>query len=255
MGEVKLTKESSGEQLRQYFTAIMRLSKSGEDFPINLDDVWVLAYGRKDAAVTALKSGEFYEGSDYIASQNRKVVNINELENGVRVDVKISVSCMEYLIARKVRAVFEVYRQVFHKVAKPLSQLEILQGSVNALVEHDKRLRAVEQRLDNMDREREENGRLLLEAKLSDTPTPQQSVRSRINELVCEYARATNTAHRDIWNTIYKKLKYLYHISINSYKKVKPTETKLDVVERIGALENVLSIISEMINDFKEKTA
>lgn len=138
---------------------------------------------------------------------------------------------------------------------KPLSQLEILQGSVNALVEHDKRLRAVEQRLDNMDKEREENGRLLLEAKLSDIPTPQQSVRSRINELVCEYARATNTAHRDVWNTIYKKLKYLYHISINSYKKVKPTETKLDVVERIGALENVLSIISEMINDFKVKTA
>ena len=106
-----------------------------------------------------------------------------------------------------------------------------------------------------MDKEREENGRLLLEAKLSDVPTPQQSVRSRINELVCEYARATNTAHRDVWNTIYKKLKYLYHISINSYKKVKPTETKLDIVERIGALENVLSIISEMINDFKEKTA
>lgn len=255
MGEAKLTKESSGEQLRQYFTAIMRLSESGEDFPVNLDDVWMLAYGRKDAALTALKNGEFYDGSDYVASQNQKVVNINELENGVRVDVKISVSCMEYLIARKVRAVFEVYRQVFHKVAKPLSKLEILQGSVNALVEHDKRLRAVEQRLDNMDREREENGRLLLEAKLSDTPTPQQSVRSRINELVCEYARATNTAHRDVWNTIYKKLKYLYHISINSYKKVKPTETKLDVVERIGALENVLSIISEMINDFKAKTA
>lgn len=138
---------------------------------------------------------------------------------------------------------------------KSLSQLEILQGSVNALIEHDKRLKAVEQRLDNMDKEREENGRLLLEAKLSDIPTPQQSVRSRINELVCEYARATNIAHRDVWNTIYKKLKYLYHISINSYKKVKPTETKLDVVERIGALENVLSIISEMINDFKTKTA
>ena len=60
---------------------------------------------------------------------------------------------------------------------KSLSQLEILQGSVNALIEHDKRLQAVEQRLDNMDKEREGNGRLLLEAKLSDIPTPQQSVR------------------------------------------------------------------------------
>lgn len=134
-----------------------------------------------------------------------------------------------------------------------LSEQLLMQAQFN--VEQEKRISAVEQRLDNMDKEREENGRLLLEAKLSDVPTPQQSVRSRINELVCEYARATNTAHRDVWNTIYKKLKYLYHISINSYKKVKPTETKLDIVERIGALENVLSIISEMINDFKEKTA
>ncbi|WP_052043438.1 Rha family transcriptional regulator [Prevotella histicola] len=134
-----------------------------------------------------------------------------------------------------------------------LSEQLLMQAQFN--VEQEKRISAVEQRLDNMDKEREENGRLLLEAKLSDIPTPQQSVRSRINELVCEYARATNTAHRDVWNTIYKKLKYLYHISINSYKKVKPTETKLDVVERIGSLENVLSIISEMINDFKEKTA
>lgn len=134
-----------------------------------------------------------------------------------------------------------------------LSEQLLMQAQFN--VEQEKRISAVEQRLDNMDKEREENGRLLLEAKLSDVPTPQQSVRSRINELVCEYARATNTAHRDVWNTIYKKLKYLYHISINSYKKVKPIETKLDVVERIGALENVLSIISEMINDFKVKTA
>ena len=134
-----------------------------------------------------------------------------------------------------------------------LSEQLLMQAQFN--VEQEKRISAVEQRLNDMDKEREENGRLLLEAKLSDIPTPQQSVRSRINELVCEYARATNTAHRDVWNTIYKKLKYLYHISINSYKKVKQTETKLDVVERIGALENVLSIISEMINDFKEKTA
>lgn len=133
-----------------------------------------------------------------------------------------------------------------------LSEQLLMQAQFN--VEQEKRISAVEQRLNDMDKEREENGRLLLEAKLYDIPTPQQSVRSRINELVCEYTRATNTAHRDVWNTIYKKLKYLYHISINSYKKVKPTETKLDVVERIGSLENVLSIISEMINDFKVKT-
>ena len=252
--EIKLSKNSSSEELKRYFTAILELNRSGEEFPVDLDEVWMLAYSQKRDAVRVLQSTQFIQDVDFTACQNGKVVNINELENGIRVEIKLSVSCMEYLVARKVRAVFEVYRQVFHKVTKPLSQLEVLQGSINALVEHDKRLKTVEQRLDNLDKEREENGRLLLEAKLSDTPTPQQSVRSRINELVCEYVRATNTDYRDVWNTIYKKLKYLYHISVNSYKKVKPNETKLDIVERIGKLECILSIISDMIMDFKNKT-
>lgn len=154
-------------------------------------------------------------------------------------------------------AFYDAFDAMENELKKPkqmtLSEQLLMQAQFN--IEQEKRISAVEQRLDKMDEEREENGRLLLEATLFDVPTPQQSIRSRVNELVCEYARATNTAHRDVWNTIYKKLKYLYHISINSYKKVKPNETKLDVVERIGALENVLSIISEMINDFKTKTA
>lgn len=41
-------------------------------------------------------------------------------------EYKLTVSCMEFFIVRKVRPVFEVYRQVFHKVAKhELSRKEL----------------------------------------------------------------------------------------------------------------------------------
>ena len=112
-----LTKESASEQIRTYFEGILKLYQNGEEFPINLDDVWGLAYSRKDKAVNALRRGEFYEGTDFQASQNRKVVSINNLANGVPTEVRLSVKGLEFLIARKNRDVFEVYRTVFQKVA------------------------------------------------------------------------------------------------------------------------------------------
>ena len=59
---------------------------------------------------------------------------------------------------------------------------------------------AVEQRLDNMDRERRENGEKLLEAKLSDEKLPEMSMKARVNQLVREYAVATNTDFRVVWH-------------------------------------------------------
>lgn len=48
--------------------------------------------------------------------QKNKVVNTNNLVNGVKYDCHLSLPCMEFFIARKVRPVFDVYREVFHKV-------------------------------------------------------------------------------------------------------------------------------------------
>jgi hypothetical protein len=247
--EIKLSRDSSSEELKRYFTAILELNKSGEEFPVDLDDVWMLAYGRKDAAITALRTDEFYEGSDYIASQNQKVVNINELTNGIKTDVKLSVSCLEYLIARKVRSVFEVYRQVFHKVARPMSQLEILQSSVNALVEHENRISEIERRLDDSDRERKENTEKLLALPVSGNKLPEQSMKSKIRELVNAYASVKNISQQDTWHRVYKDLYYIHGISINSYKKNDKKESKLAIAERHGFLGKVYDIASNLTNE------
>lgn len=59
-----LSKESGENEIRDYFNSILRLSKMNEEYPVNLDDVWPLAYNRKDHAVRDL-SEKFMEGVDY----------------------------------------------------------------------------------------------------------------------------------------------------------------------------------------------
>ena len=122
----QLTKQSSEAEIKAYFCAVLNLSESDEEFPVNLDDVWPLVYSRKDKAVRALQSNDlFIKGIDYQVlpqnGENSKALpeNGGKPKEGRPVDIyMLSVPCLEFFIARKVRPVFEVYRQVFHKVAE-----------------------------------------------------------------------------------------------------------------------------------------
>lgn len=100
--------------IRSYFEKVLNLSKLGDKFPVNLDDVWPLVYSAKEKAVRALvSSDQFMQGIDYeILATNGENITVGRPVNVYM----ISISCMEYFIARKVRSVFNVYRDVFHKV-------------------------------------------------------------------------------------------------------------------------------------------
>lgn len=102
--------------IKDYFSKILEISESGDEFPVKLEDVWPIAYTSKGNAVRDLNS-KFIEGVDY-----EPLVNIAKQKSGSggqnKVDYRISVSCLEFLIARKVRAVFDVYRQVFHQAIR-----------------------------------------------------------------------------------------------------------------------------------------
>lgn len=98
--------------IRNYFQYILTLSKSGELFPVNLEDVYYLVYSSKEKAVRALKDDEMYvQNLDYqfLAKNGEK-----SSKGRPSIIYKLSVPCLEFFIARKVRPVFEVYRQVFH---------------------------------------------------------------------------------------------------------------------------------------------
>ncbi|WP_106832244.1 hypothetical protein [Parabacteroides pacaensis] len=110
----QLTKTSTNSEIKDYFNAVLKLAKASEEFPVNLDEVWPLVYGRKSDAAEALQR-DFMQDVDYrVLRQNPQ----NSLGGRPTNDYLLTVSCMEFFIARKVRAVFEVYRQVFHKTAE-----------------------------------------------------------------------------------------------------------------------------------------
>lgn len=116
----QLSKTSSSEEIKSYFNAILKLAKASEEFPVNLDEVWPLVYERKDYAVKALRE-TFIEDVDFTSLREKA-----EREKGgsIRIDYFLTVSCLEFFIARKVRAVFDVYRKVFHKAAEHAKQLK-----------------------------------------------------------------------------------------------------------------------------------
>ena len=132
---IQLTKQSSDSEIKAYFIQVLNLSRSKEEFPVNLDEVWALAYKEKGKAVRALRTNElFVEGIDYqVFTPNGQKTNGVFAQNGKKSDdaqddgrnvggrpqntYMLSVPCLEFFIARNVRPVFEVYRQVFHKVA------------------------------------------------------------------------------------------------------------------------------------------
>lgn len=110
-----LTAASSEQQLRTYFNGLLEIARTQKnDFPVNLEDVWRLVYAEKGKAVRALKR-YFIEGVDFSSfAQNGK----REKGGTVIHNYFLSLSCLEFFVARKVRAVFEVYRQVFHKAVR-----------------------------------------------------------------------------------------------------------------------------------------
>lgn len=148
---------------------------------------------------------------------------------------------------------FNKMEKMIRDSIKPKSQLEILQMSINQLVEQEHRLSSVERdvaetkkEIEEMKQERIENGKLLLEAEVSGNKVPEISMRNKIRRLVNQYAAATNTTQMDVWHNIYQNLYYAYNISINSYKD-KKSQSNLDIAEKHGFLGKMFDIVSKMV--------
>ena len=138
---LQLTKQSTDQEIKAYFEEVLRMSRDSEEFPVNLDDVWPLVFGRKQEAVRALRNDRlFVENIDYQVlrknAQNSEVLrkDAENQQGGRPTEIyMLSVPCLEFFIARKVRPVFEVYRQVFHKVASgelPLRMPNCIPGNI-----------------------------------------------------------------------------------------------------------------------------
>jgi len=256
---IVLSKDSTEEQIRAYFEYVLKLYESNEKYPVDLEDVWPVVYSSKDKAVRALKQ-KFFENEDFIRfAQNGERVK-NGTFNGSKPDVyKLTTSCMEYFIARKVRSVFNVYREVFNQVAtgkvqvvqRQMSAVEMfaLQAQIN--LEQDKRIGKIESELDELRREREENTRLIHAAEVSNKELPEESESSRIRTLVNTYVKATGMDYKEVWDTMYETLEMRYHRRVKACNKLPTDKSWLDVAIRTGCGEYLYIIISNMVKNLK----
>lgn len=191
--------------------------------------------------------------SSYVSEQGKEFPMFTMIKDG------FSFLVMGYT-GKKAAQFKEAYINAFNKMeseirssVKPKTQLEILQMSINQLVEQEHRLSCVERdvaetkkEIEEMKQERIENGKLLLEAEVSGNKVPEISMRNKIRRLVNQYAAATNTTQRDVWHNIYQNLYYAYNISINSYKD-KKSQSNLDIAEKHGFLGKMFDIVSKMV--------
>lgn len=141
------------EELKQFFDAVLKMRRSTDPFPVNLDDVWWLAFDQKGNAIRYLKiSDKFKEGEDYIFKDNsakpeektpeqifEEKYKYLSLQPDTLKDFKLkeedditfqnekkskgqpskpcflSVPCLEYLISTRNRSVFNVYMNYLHQ--------------------------------------------------------------------------------------------------------------------------------------------
>jgi hypothetical protein len=241
--QITLTKTSTDNEITIYFQKVLELKQSGEEFPVNLELVWTIVYNQKSDAVSALKR-DFIECVDFQSLRRNPQRGASS-----PIDYYLTVSCMEYFIARKVRPVFDVYRKVFHKVAeqKNLSQLEILQQSINLLVAQERRLNYVENQVSMIVQKQMDAENELKALPISTEEMPEISLRDKIRFLINRYCSAIGINHKTVWDNIYQTLYYNYHVPIKSYHKLSKNETWLEVAERKGHLDKIYIIVSNLL--------
>lgn len=141
------------------------------------------------------------------------------------------------------------FNSMENALKRHLSSAQMFAMQANINLEYEKRIENIENEIAEIKKEREENGKFLLSVAMSSEELPQLSMRDNIRQLVNRYSEATNTATRDVYHKIYNQLYYLYHISINNYKKVRRDESKLEIAERNHFLDKVFNIASNLVRE------
>lgn len=267
------------EKIKSYFLRVRELRSSGVKYPVLLDDVWPLVYSQKKVALRILDS-EYIENEDYgVFPENGENLGQSLLRQKAeqttghfllhqnvqqrsgrgghnKKDVRLSVSCMEHLIARKHKAIFEVYRQVFHKAMDEaeagtgLSQLQKWQGEQMQLILE------LQSQLDKV-REDYIRNDMLLQSEISHVSAflskyhakvlQPIDMRVRVVYLVNNYSRMLKRSRDSVWDEIFDVLYDLYGVNVHLLNRAE-SENNLDAVVRAGHLERLYGIAEAYLN-------
>jgi len=98
--------------LQQYFLDVRKRQAEGERFPFDLDELVPSVYTQKVNAIKTLTS-KFAQDIDY--STVYPEVKCTAFGTGAQpIKYMLSSAAFEFMVAKKNRAIFEVYRRVFH---------------------------------------------------------------------------------------------------------------------------------------------
>lgn len=95
---------------KTYFTKLFRLEKSGQQYPVDLDETWPLIYNSKQAANRYLIRN-YLENVDYIlVSQVSKQKSQGSGGHNIK-KFMLTIPCMEYWMLRKHQSLFNIYQE------------------------------------------------------------------------------------------------------------------------------------------------
>jgi len=186
----------------------------------------------------------------FVENQDFEVFH-NFMEKGrPRIEYALSIHCAKELAmvegnerGKEARLYFIKCEEAYKK---PFSQLDYLQQQLNFMKEQEKRLYIVENKVDAIIEKQNEAERELKLLPLSTEKVPEMALRDKVRLLVNKYATATGISQRSVWDNVYRKLYYLYHIHIKSYNKNK-NESWLDIADRNGFTEKLYCIVSDLL--------
>ena len=139
----------------------------------------------------------------------------------------------------------QLEKEKLQEQQRPMSSAEIILQMAQLGVEHEKRIAKVELGFNKIIEEREQAEFELDYVPLSEEILPGLCLRKKILAIVNAYQKATQMAHRTLWDNIYKKLYYNYGVALTRCRKIRKSETWLEVAERKGHLEKIYAIVSE----------
>jgi phage anti-repressor protein len=195
----------------------------------------------------------FIENQDY-----EVLLNFEKNPSGGRplTEYALSIPCAKEIAmvegndkGKQARQYFIACEEKLKEAAKPISPAEMLLREAQLMVEHERRLALVENKVDVILQRQEEAENELKALPVSSDSVPEMSLRDKIRLLVNRYSSATGTYQQAVWDKVYQMLYYNYHSSIKSHKKVTKNESWLDVAERIGCLDSIYAILSGLLKD------
>ena len=220
----------------------------------------------QDAILTHCKSGGVV--NHYLAHENgfggTNAKFISE-SNMYRLVLKSNLPSAERFQDWVVEEVLPTIRKTGSYSVAPKTSAELLLAQAQLLVDLERRqmeteqtVRQQQERLNSLESnvdhiiEVHETAKEQLETlPLSENTSPEQTLRSKINQIIKAYVSLTGVSYPEAWDSVYKNLYYKYSISVRAIKPIKKGENNLSKLERKGHLDAVYTVVSEMLRDGK----